>query len=147
MPKAVTGGLAILIALEAGCASHRPSAVIPPASDETQAHLKTVLEMAIRSHGFPAAAAAVITSKDIHLEAMGKRRVDRPHPVTVDDRFGLGSNTKAATATMLGTLVERGLLRWDSTLAGALPDLPMRPEYRAVTLRQMLTHRPQGSAR
>ncbi len=72
---------------------------------------------------------------------MGRRRVDRPDQVTVDDRFGLGSNTKAVTATMLGALIERGQLRWDTTLAVAFPDLPMRPEYRAVTLRQMLTHR------
>jgi CubicO group peptidase (beta-lactamase class C family) len=137
----VTGGLAILIALGVGCAADRPGAVLPPARDETQAHLETVLETAIRSHGFPAAAAAVITSQDIHVVAMGRRRVGHPDQVTVDDRFGLGSNTKAVTATMLGALVERGSLRWDIPLADAFPDLPMRPEYRAVTLRQMLTHR------
>ena len=141
MPKAVTGSLAILFALGAGCAADRPSAVLSPERDETQTHLENVLETAIRSHGFPAAAAAVITSKDIYITALGRRRIDRPDQVTVNDRFGLGSNTKAVTATMLGALVEQGQLRWDASLAAAFPDLPMRPEYRAVTLRQLLTHR------
>jgi CubicO group peptidase (beta-lactamase class C family) len=109
--------------------------------DETQAHLETVIETAIREHGFPAAAAAVITSKDVHVVAMGKRRADRPDQVTVRDRFGLGSNSKAVTATMLAALMERGVLRWDTILAAAFPDLPMRPEYREVTLRQILVHR------
>jgi len=141
MPKAVGSGLAILITLGTGCAADRSRPVVPPVRDETQAHLEAVIETAIRNHGFPAAAAAVITSKDVHVVAMGRRRVDHPDQVTVGDRFGLGSNTKAVTATMLGALVERGVLRWDTTLAAAFPDLPMRPEYRAVTLRQMLTHR------
>src|SRR5262249_23783272 len=61
--------------------------------------------------------------------------------VTLDDRFGLGSNTKAITATMLGALVERNRLRWDIDMATAFPKMAMRPEYRAVTLRQILTHR------
>jgi len=141
MPREVTAGLAILIALGVSCTADSPRAIVPPARAEIQRHLEVVLETAIRSYGFPAAAAAVLTSQDIHIAAMGRRRVDRPDQVTVDDRFGLGSNTKAVTATMLGTLVERGQLRWDLTLADAFPDLPMRPEYRAVTLRQILTHR------
>jgi D-alanyl-D-alanine carboxypeptidase len=139
--RAAASGLAILIALGAGCAAERSSPIVPPARDETQAHLESVIRTAIQSHGFPAAAAAVITSKDVHVVALGKRRVDRPDQVTVHDRFGLGSNTKAVTATMLGVLVEQGVLQWDITLAAAFPDLPMRSEYRAVTLRQVLTHR------
>ncbi|HEX5757868.1 MAG TPA: serine hydrolase domain-containing protein [Thermoanaerobaculia bacterium] len=83
----------------------------------------------------------MISSRDVHLVAAGKRRVDRPERVTIDDLFGLGSNTKAFTATMLGALVELGVLRWGLTLAAALPDVAMRPEYREVTLRQLLTHR------
>ncbi|HEV7669671.1 MAG TPA: serine hydrolase domain-containing protein [Thermoanaerobaculia bacterium] len=142
MSRAVGNGLAILLALAVGCATDpRPNSVAPPVLDPIQEHLEAVLKTAIESHGFPAAAAAVITSKDIRVAAMGLRRIDRPDRVAVTDRYGLGSNSKAVTATMLGVLVERGLLRWDLSLADALPDLAMRPEYRAVTLRQLLTHR------
>jgi CubicO group peptidase (beta-lactamase class C family) len=125
------------LALVAGCATWRAASI----GSTTQPFLERTLAHAQAVHGFPAAAAAMITSSEIHVAALGRRRVDQPDLVTIDDRFGLGSNTKAFTAAMLGALVERGLLRWDLTLAEAFSDLPMRPEYRAVTLRQLLTHR------
>jgi CubicO group peptidase (beta-lactamase class C family) len=37
-------------------------------------------------------------------------------PVTVDDQFHLGSDTRAMTATMLATLVEERKLSWSTTL-------------------------------
>ena len=111
------------------------------ASQRTQEHLELTLRRAIERHGFPAAAAALITDSNIQVAAWGKRRVDRADRVTIHDAFGLGSNTKAFTATMLGALVERGLLRWDTTLSEAFPELAMDARYESVTLRQLLTHR------
>src|SRR5262245_15222312 len=113
----------------------------PPLPTDIDKFLQSTIADAQQKYGFPAAAAAIITSKDIHVVAMGVRRIDRPDRVTLDDRFGLGSNTKAITATMLGALVERNQLRWDVDMATAFPKMKMRPEYRAVTLRQILTHR------
>jgi CubicO group peptidase (beta-lactamase class C family) len=107
----------------------------------TQGFLERSLTATTEANGYPAAAAAIITGSEIHVAAVGRRRIDRPEEVTVDDRFGLGSNTKAITATMLGTLVEDGQVRWDIPLAEALPGVAMRPEYEAATLRQVLTHR------
>jgi CubicO group peptidase (beta-lactamase class C family) len=89
----------------------------------------------------PALAGAVITSRAIEVAAVGVRRVDRPGAVTLDDRFGLGSNAKAFTGTVAGSLVEAGLLKWERTLGEAFPDVAMAPAYRPVTLRQLLTHR------
>jgi CubicO group peptidase (beta-lactamase class C family) len=47
------------------------------------------------------------------------------------------------TATMLGTLVDDGALNWSSTVAAVFPDLAdtVHPDYRAVTLLQLLNHR------
>lgn len=63
--------------------------------------------------------------------------------VTDDAQWHLGSNTKAMTATVVGMLVEEGLLRWDSTLGEALgkaaPD--MNAENRDTTLAMLLHHR------
>lgn len=33
-------------------------------------------------------------------------------PVTLDDRFHLGSDTKAMTATVASTLVDEGKIKW-----------------------------------
>ena len=106
-----------------------------------QQFLDLSLRKAVRANGFPGAAAAIITHDRIETSAFGKKRIDRPDKVSREDRFGLGSNTKAFTATVLGALVERGKLRWDSTLGELFADFDIRPEYKPITVRQLLAHR------
>ena len=46
-------------------------------------------------------------------------------PVTVDDRFHIGSDTKAMTATLAGILIDKGQLSWTSTIGDVLgPVIP-----------------------
>jgi CubicO group peptidase (beta-lactamase class C family) len=47
------------------------------------------------------------------------------------------------TSTLIARLVERGSLRWDSTIAEVFPDLAPRihPDFQKVTLLQLLSHR------
>lgn len=73
----------------------------------------------------------------------GVRAGDVPASVTLDDRWNLGSDGKAMTATMVARLVERGLLRWDTPLVEMLPELAadMHPDYRDVTLLDLMSHR------
>jgi len=73
----------------------------------------------------------------------GVRSMEDGTTVSPDDRWNLGSDGKAMTATMVARLVERGLLRWDATLSEMLPELAadMRPEYRDVTLLDLMSHR------
>jgi CubicO group peptidase (beta-lactamase class C family) len=63
--------------------------------------------------------------------------------LTLDDRFQLGSCTKAMTATLAAMFVEEGRLGWTTTLgelfAGTVK--PMHPAGENVTLRQVLAHR------
>jgi CubicO group peptidase (beta-lactamase class C family) len=46
------------------------------------------------------------------------------------------------TSTLIAKLVDRRVLSWDTPLSSMLPDLTpiMRPEYRSVTLVQLLSH-------
>jgi CubicO group peptidase (beta-lactamase class C family) len=92
----------------------------------------------------PAMAAAVVTSDGIQfVGAVGVRKRGTEVPVTLDDLWHLGSDSKAMTSTLIARLVERGQLRWDSTLAEIFPDLApqMNPEFQKVTLLQLLSHR------
>ncbi len=89
-----------------------------------QVSLDGLLEPVRRRHGLPALAAAVVVRGEVvALGTVGTRRSDAPIPVTVHDRFHLGSCTKAMTALLAAIAVERGLLRWDSTLAELIPEL------------------------
>ena len=92
----------------------------------------------------PAIAALVITSNGIqYAGAVGVRKRGTEIPVSLDDLWHLGSDGKAMTSTLIARLVERGQLRWDSTLAEVFPDLApqINPEFQKVTLLQLLSHR------
>ena len=71
---------------------------------------------------------------------------------TLDFPFGQPRNpwnrlhdldTKAMTAFLCGILVDEGKLKWGQTLGETFPELKksMHPQYHAVTLEQLLTHR------
>lgn len=105
--------------------------------------LNSLLEPILKKYDLPALAGAIVTSKGLSaVGAVGVRKYGTQTPVTVDDQFHLGSDTKAMTATMLATLVDRGKLSWGTTLGQVFPELPkMNPAYRKVTLEQLLAHR------
>jgi CubicO group peptidase (beta-lactamase class C family) len=99
--------------------------------------LDAELEPVRAKHGLPALAAAVVKDGAIVTAgAVGVRVHGTDIKVTIDDRFHLGSDTKAMTATLAAMLVEEGKLRWDSTigevLGGEAPGI--NPKLAAVTL-------------
>jgi CubicO group peptidase (beta-lactamase class C family) len=92
----------------------------------------------------PAMAAAVVTSDGVKLVgAVGVRKRGTEIPITLNDLWHLGSDGKAMTSTLIARLVERGQLRWDSTLGEIFPNLAaqMNPEFQKVTLLELLSHR------
>lgn len=106
--------------------------------------LNSFLTPMLQKYDLPALAAAIVTSNGIVAQgAVGVRKYGTNTPVTIDDEFHLGSDTKAMTATIVAMLVEQGKLSWTTTLAAALPDLAvtMDPAYRSVTLEQLMAHR------
>ena len=62
-------------------------------------------------------------------------------PVAATDPFHLGSVTKSVTATLIGKLVEQGVLSWNTRLGDVLTDVEIRDGYDAVTLEHLLHHR------
>ena len=105
--------------------------------------LAAYLETVRTSHALPALAAAVVQDGEVIASgAVGVRALGTDVPVTIDDRFHLGSDTKAMTATLAGMMVDEGRLRWDSTIGEVLGDKVqgMNPALAAVTLEQLLSH-------
>ncbi|HML28123.1 MAG TPA: serine hydrolase domain-containing protein [Hyphomicrobium sp.] len=108
-----------------------------------EASLDALLEPVRVKYALPALAAAVV--KDGKLAAVGSvgvRVAGMNNPVTADDRFHLGSDTKAMTATLAAMMVEEGKLRWNSTVGEVLgADLPnLKPKFAAITLKELLSH-------
>ena len=117
-----------------------------PAQNKNQvpADLNSILEPIRQTYDLPALAGAIVTSKSlVAVGAAGVRKYGTKIPVTINDQFHLGSDTKAMTATIIAMMVETRRLDWKTTLAAALPELAanMDPAYRQVTLEQLLSHR------
>jgi len=96
------------------------------------------------THRVPALGAAVIVDGALAaLGVDGVRKQGSPAKVTVDDRWHLGSCTKAMTATLLALQVEAGELAWTTTVEKGLPDLAatMHADAKAITVRDLLQHR------
>jgi CubicO group peptidase (beta-lactamase class C family) len=121
------------------CGAGASDAALPAASDMTQA-----LEVIRNKHDLPALAVVVVKDGRIcDRAAVGVRKWGDPTPVTTNDVFHIGSDTKSMTATLTAMLIEEGKLRWDSTIAEVFPELKgrMDKQYEAVTVGQLLTHR------
>ena len=109
----------------------------------TPVSLDATLEPYLARYGLPAVAAAVVRDGAVVAAgAVGTRRAGARIPLTVNDRFHLGSDTKAMTALLAAMLVEEGKLRWDSTVAEIFPELAGRMDtgLAKVTLTQLLSH-------
>lgn len=114
-----------------------------PASVDNAAALNTLLDEAMAENpGVPAMAVLVIRDGAVAEQAVrGVRASDTAVPALIDDRWHIGSDAKAMTATMIARLVERGVLSWSTPLKSMLPGTAMRPEYEDVTLADLLSHR------
>jgi CubicO group peptidase (beta-lactamase class C family) len=107
------------------------------------ASLDAVLQPYLARYDLPAVAAAVVRNGEIIASgAVGSRRLGTINPVTIDDRFHIGSDTKAMTALIAAMLVETGKIHWSSTVSDVFPELAgtMDADLMSVTLEQLLSH-------
>lgn len=84
-------------------------------------------------------AIAVIEGDEIVLvEGFGYRDVENERPVTADTLFHIGSTNKSFTAMLVATLVDDGMIEWDTPIVDVYPDFPLSEE---ITFRHLLSMR------
>lgn len=102
-----------------------------------------IVEELREKNGVPALGAALIEGGRVTaIGVSGKRSKDADAKVAIDERWHLGSCTKAMTATLCAMLVDDGKLTWTTSIGevfakrdGGVPDA-----WKAVTLEQLLTN-------
>jgi CubicO group peptidase (beta-lactamase class C family) len=110
---------------------------------DTPIPLASVLEPIRAKYNLPALAAAVFTTDGlVEMAAVGVRKAGTTVPVTTDDLWHLGSDTKAMTATLVGTFVAEKKLSWDAKIISFFPEIAdqVPAAMREITLAQVLTH-------
>jgi CubicO group peptidase (beta-lactamase class C family) len=111
---------------------------------EGDARVNDILTPVRDAHHLPGLIGAILTSDGLAtIGAVGIRKIGSPEPFRVSDKVHLGSCGKAMTATVIGTLVDAGQLKWGSTIADVFPEQAQQThaDYRKVTLGHLLTHR------
>ncbi len=105
--------------------------------------LVAILEPIRVKYHLPALAAAIVTLDGaVDLAATGVRKAGTAIPVTTDDLWHLGSDTKAMTALLAGTFVVEKKLNWDDKVLSFFPEIAasVPAAMRDVTVAQMLRH-------
>ena len=136
--KAISSVRAIVFATLV-LASITVHAATPPPKD-----VSPLLATVVQKNNIPGMAAAVVRNGEtVALGVAGVRTRGKGDKIAAADRFHIGSDTKAMTAFLCGILVDEGKLKWGQTIGETFPELKksMHPQYQAVTLEQLLTHR------
>lgn len=105
--------------------------------------LEVVLDTLRARRGLPSLAAILVhDGAVVEVGAVGIRAVGHGEEVTADDRWHLGSLTKAMTGTLAGVLVESGVIDWSTTVAEVFPDFVgvILPGYEDLRLEELLYH-------
>ncbi len=118
----------------------RPTEMAVVISEENLPWQKA-LEAAVESVDLVGAAGLIMHDSEItQLAIAGEKQLGQGVPISGDEVWHIGSITKSMTATMIGRLVEQGVLSWDTTIGEAFRSDDIDPAWNDVALRQLLTH-------
>jgi len=106
--------------------------------------LTDMLDAVRAEFGVPAVGGATVTTQGIkELGVSGIRKHGSTVAVEAGDRWHLGSDTKAMTATLLAVLAQKNLVGWDVTVAQAFPEWAqtMNAIFKDATFERLMAHR------
>jgi len=106
--------------------------------------MSEVIESVVSKHDLPGLAIAVFSSDSIfYAGAHGIKKLETNDSLKADNLFHLGSNTKAFIAYAAASLVEEGLISWESEFFDIYPEMKLisKDDYFDVTLFQLLRHK------
>jgi len=87
---------------------------------------------------------AVVNNNSIlEIAALGLHSIKLKDTATPNDRFHIGSNTKAMTSFIIAKYVEIGKLKWNTKFFDIFPEwkTKSKKDYHQITLQDLLSHR------
>jgi CubicO group peptidase (beta-lactamase class C family) len=115
----------------------------PMRAESKPPSLDVVLASIRAKYNLPSLAGAIFTTDGVvEMTAVGVRKAGATIPVTADDLWHLGSDTKMMTAMLAATFVVEKKLSWDDKVISFFPEITDHvPEtMRNVTVGQVLAH-------
>ena len=109
-----------------------------PRSMPSSPALSSLVHARMREMAIPATIVLLRTPEQTWTEAFGTRQLGIDDPVTTDDHFRIGSNTKTMTGTALLQLIDARSIALDDPVSRYRPDVP---SGETVTVAQLLEMR------
>ncbi len=106
--------------------------------------LAAIVETFRAQHGLPAMGGAIVTRDGIWaIGVSGNRRFGMNLPVTINDKWHIGSNLKGITGALAALAVQEGKISWTTTVAQAYPEKAgqIHAGFQNATLRDLLAMR------
>jgi CubicO group peptidase (beta-lactamase class C family) len=106
--------------------------------------LDALIEPMLRAARIPGAGVAIVAGGEtVFARGYGYRDLDAKLPATSATIYPIASTTKAINATLIGMLVDDGLLAWDTPVQRYLPSFQLRDACISaqVTLRDLIAMR------
>ncbi len=107
-------------------------------------NMKAFVDSIRKRYQIPELAYAVVSADSIfELQVLGVQRTNTNFQATINDRFHIGSNTKAITCFIAALLVQQGIIKWDTKIFNLFPELKAKSKkiYWNITLQDLLTFR------
>ena len=117
--------------------------LIPRPGSSKVSSLETVVHNQRQKYGLTSLACANVDGDSVEVGVAGKLHSKSDVDVTQDSKYHLGSCTKMMTSALMARLVEKGKLKWSTTVSQAFPGFAssMDPQLKDVSLEMLLTHK------
>jgi CubicO group peptidase (beta-lactamase class C family) len=112
-----------------------------PLGAEAVDDLSTFIPAAMAEADVPGTVIAVVQDgRVVYERAFGVKTSGRPEPMTLDTQLMIGSTGKSLTTLLMATLVDDGLMRWDTPVVDVLPSFKVAdPELsRTITMQNLV---------
>ncbi|MGB1252746.1 MAG: serine hydrolase domain-containing protein [Candidatus Promineifilaceae bacterium] len=129
--------------LESDVITNTPIPIIDK-SDDASAQLDDYMMQMVEDDTIPGAAIVVVSGDEVlFINGYGFRDIEANLPVTDETLFHIGSVNKSFTGLLVATLVDDGILAWDSRAIDIYPDFALTDQTSAetVTIRHLLSMR------
>ena len=113
-------------------------------ADSAIDQLDAYMAQTVENDSIAGAAIAIVSGDEIlFIDGYGFRDIEAGLPVTDATLFHIGSVNKSFTALLIATLVDEGLLEWDSRAVDIYPQFALSEQAstEAVTMRHLLSMR------
>ena len=93
-----------------------------PLPAELVSDLAKYVEYTMKKNDVPGLSMVLVHGDQVvYIDAMGVKDLETKEPMTTDTLMGIGSTTKSMTAVMIASLVDKGIINWNTPVTEILP--------------------------